>query len=122
MEQKGSTTIGLVEQPKQASPELNTPPVADQPKRMSAFDRKVAQLAAQRDAAEKAYQDELAKANKKHAVVYIRVSTTAQGNDDKYGPEVQRDAIIQYADQNGYMDLIIGFPPEESIAQQGAKC
>ena len=106
MEQKGSTTIGLVEQPKQASPELESPTAVGQTeskpaKRMSAFDRKVAQLAAQRDAAEKAYQAELAKANKKHAVGYIRVSTTAQGNDDKYGPEVQRDAIIQYADQNG---------------------
>ena len=109
MEQKGSTTFGIIGQAigedrtNPVSPELQTPPVADQPKRMSAFDRKVAQLAAERDAAERAYQAELAKANKKHAVGYIRVSTTAQGNDDKYGPEVQRDAIIKYADQNGYI-------------------
>ena len=106
MEQKGSTTIGLVEQPKQASPDLNTPPVAGKTvglkRKPTAFEQRVAELAAQRDAAEKAYQAELAKANKKHAVGYIRVSTTAQGNDDKYGPEVQRDAIIKYADQNGY--------------------
>ena len=119
MEQKGSTTFGIIgqaigedrtdhvqtapERTNTASPDLNTPPVAGKPKRMSAFDRRVEELAKQRDAAEKAYQAELAKANKKHAVGYIRVSTTAQGNDDKYGPEVQRDAIIEYADQNGYI-------------------
>ena len=118
MEQKGKTvgirrdepelngangTIGRTET---ASPDLNTPPVAGKTvglkRKPTAFEQRVAELAAQRDAAEKAYQTELAKANKKHAVGYIRVSTTAQGNDDKYGPEVQRDAIIKYADQNGY--------------------
>ena len=118
MEQKGSTTFGIIGQAigedrtdhvqtNPASPDLNTPPVAGKTvglkRKPTAFEQRVAELAAQRDAAEKAYQAELAKANKKHAVGYIRVSTTAQGNDDKYGPEVQRDAIIKYADQNGYI-------------------
>lgn len=38
----------------------------------------------------------------KKAIGYIRVSTTQQANDDKYGVEVQRKEILAYADRNGY--------------------
>lgn len=79
------------------------PKTVGRQKEPTELEKRVAQLAAQRDAAERAYQEELAKARRKHAVGYIRVSTTAQANDDKYGPEVQRDAIIAYADQNNFV-------------------
>ena len=38
----------------------------------------------------------------KNAIGYIRVSTEAQAGDDKYGIEVQKAAILKYADENGY--------------------
>lgn len=38
----------------------------------------------------------------KKAIGYIRVSTEEQSADDKYGVEVQRQAILSYADSNGY--------------------
>lgn len=40
-----------------------------------------------------------------NAIGYIRVSTEAQADDDKYGVEVQRSAITEYAKENGY-DII----------------
>lgn len=39
----------------------------------------------------------------KEAVGYIRVSTENQAQDDKYGIEAQRQGIIQYAKENGYI-------------------
>lgn len=38
----------------------------------------------------------------KKAIGYIRVSTEEQSADDKYGVEVQRQAILSYAGSNGY--------------------
>ena len=38
----------------------------------------------------------------KKAIGYIRVSTEEQSSDDKYGVEVQRQAILSYAGSNGY--------------------
>ena len=38
----------------------------------------------------------------KNAIGYIRVSTEEQGEDDKYGIDVQRKEILSYADANGY--------------------
>lgn len=40
--------------------------------------------------------------NLKKAIGYIRVSTTQQASDDKYGVEVQRKEILAYADRNNY--------------------
>lgn len=36
------------------------------------------------------------------AIGYIRVSTEAQAEDDKFGIDVQRSAIIEWAKENGY--------------------
>lgn len=38
----------------------------------------------------------------KKAIGYIRVSTEEQSADDKYGIEVQRQAILAYAADNDY--------------------
>lgn len=38
----------------------------------------------------------------KNAIGYIRVSTEQQANDDKYGVEVQKQAILLYANDHGY--------------------
>ena len=38
----------------------------------------------------------------KNAFGYIRVSTERQADDDKYGIEVQKQAILLYANDNGY--------------------
>lgn len=38
----------------------------------------------------------------KNAIGYIRVSTERQADDDKYGIEVQKQAILLYANDNGY--------------------
>lgn len=38
----------------------------------------------------------------KNAIGYIRVSTEQQANDDKYGIDVQKQAILLYANDNGY--------------------
>lgn len=38
----------------------------------------------------------------KNAVGYIRVSTEQQAEDDKYGIDVQKQAILLYANDNGY--------------------
>ena len=38
----------------------------------------------------------------KNAVGYIRVSTEEQGADDKFGIDVQKQAILLYANNNGY--------------------
>lgn len=38
----------------------------------------------------------------KNAIGYIRVSTEQQANDDKYGIEVQKQAILLYANDHGY--------------------
>ena len=38
----------------------------------------------------------------KQAIGYIRVSTEEQSADDKYGIEVQRQAILTYAAKNDY--------------------
>lgn len=38
----------------------------------------------------------------KNAVGYIRVSTEQQAKDDKYGIDVQKQAILLYANDNGY--------------------
>lgn len=38
----------------------------------------------------------------KNAIGYIRVSTEQQANDDKYGIDVQKQAILLYANTNGY--------------------
>lgn len=38
----------------------------------------------------------------KNAVGYIRVSTEQQAEDDKYGIDVQKQAILLYANNNGY--------------------
>jgi DNA invertase Pin-like site-specific DNA recombinase len=38
----------------------------------------------------------------KNAIGYIRVSTEQQAKDDKYGIEVQKQAILLYANENGY--------------------
>lgn len=38
----------------------------------------------------------------KNAIGYIRVSTVEQANDEKYGIDVQRREILDYADRNGY--------------------
>ena len=39
---------------------------------------------------------------KKKAIGYIRVSTEAQANDDKYGVDVQKHEIETYANEHGY--------------------
>ena len=38
----------------------------------------------------------------KNAVGYIRVSTEQQAQDDKFGIDVQKQAILLYANDNGY--------------------
>jgi DNA invertase Pin-like site-specific DNA recombinase len=38
----------------------------------------------------------------RNAVGYIRVSTTEQAKDDRYGIDVQKSAILEYANENGY--------------------
>ena len=38
----------------------------------------------------------------KNAIGYIRVSTEEQGADDKYGIDVQKQAILLYANEHGY--------------------
>lgn len=38
----------------------------------------------------------------KNAIGYIRVSTEQQAKDDKYGIDVQKQAILLYANENGY--------------------
>lgn len=38
----------------------------------------------------------------KNAIGYIRVSTEQQAEDDKYGIDVQKQAILLYANDNGY--------------------
>lgn len=38
----------------------------------------------------------------KNAIGYIRVSTEEQGADDKYGIDVQKQAILLYANERGY--------------------
>lgn len=38
----------------------------------------------------------------KDAIGYIRVSTEGQANEDKYGVDVQKSAITEYAAKNGY--------------------
>ena len=38
----------------------------------------------------------------KNAIGYIRVSTEQQAMDDKYGIDVQKQAILLYANNNGY--------------------
>lgn len=38
----------------------------------------------------------------KNAIGYIRVSTEQQGGDDRYGIDVQKQAILLYANSNGY--------------------
>lgn len=38
----------------------------------------------------------------KNAIGYVRVSTEQQANDDKYGVDVQKQAILLYANSNGY--------------------
>ena len=38
----------------------------------------------------------------KNAIGYIRVSTEQQADDDKYGIESQKQAILLYANNNGY--------------------
>lgn len=38
----------------------------------------------------------------KNAIGYLRVSTQGQGNDDKYGLEAQKEAILSYAHIHGY--------------------
>lgn len=38
----------------------------------------------------------------KNAIGYIRVSTEQQANDDKFGIDVQKQAILLYANTNGY--------------------
>lgn len=40
--------------------------------------------------------------NFKSAIGYIRVSTEKQANDDKYGIDVQKQAILLYANNNSY--------------------
>lgn len=38
----------------------------------------------------------------KNAIGYIRISTEQQGEEDKYGIEAQKQAILLYANENGY--------------------
>lgn len=38
----------------------------------------------------------------KNAIAYIRVSTEGQAEEDKFGKDAQRAAILDYADRNGY--------------------
>jgi len=38
----------------------------------------------------------------KNAIGYVRVSTEQQAKDDKYGIDVQKQAILLYANENGY--------------------
>lgn len=38
----------------------------------------------------------------KRAIGYLRVSTSEQSKDDKYGLEAQKEAIAKYAEANGY--------------------
>lgn len=38
----------------------------------------------------------------KNAIGYVRVSTEQQASDDKYGIDVQKQAILLYANENGY--------------------
>lgn len=38
----------------------------------------------------------------KQAIGYVRVSTEEQSADDKYGIEVQKQAILSYSHENGY--------------------
>ena len=38
----------------------------------------------------------------KNAIGYVRVSTEQQGADDRYGIDVQKQAILLYANSNGY--------------------
>lgn len=40
---------------------------------------------------------------RKSAIAYIRVSTDGQAQDDKFGRDAQRMAILDYADRNGYV-------------------
>lgn len=39
----------------------------------------------------------------KKAIGYIRVSTEGQAGDDKYGIDAQKEKILSYADQHGYV-------------------
>lgn len=41
--------------------------------------------------------------NMKNAIGYIRVSTTEQGEEDKYGIPAQKASILEYADREGYI-------------------
>ncbi|MBQ5902101.1 MAG: recombinase family protein, partial [Clostridia bacterium] len=38
----------------------------------------------------------------KNAIGYVRVSTEKQAGDDKYGIDIQKQAILLYANDNGY--------------------
>lgn len=38
----------------------------------------------------------------KNAIGYVRVSTEQQANDDKFGIDIQKQAILLYANNNGY--------------------
>jgi len=38
----------------------------------------------------------------KHAVGYVRVSTDKQSDEDKFGIPAQKEAILKYAEENGY--------------------
>lgn len=38
----------------------------------------------------------------KNAIGYIRVSTEQQAADDRFGVQSQKQAILLYANQNGY--------------------
>lgn len=52
---------------------------------------------------ESKYMRPVSKKPVKEAVGYIRVSTENQAQDDKYGVDAQRQSIIQYAKDNGYI-------------------
>lgn len=39
----------------------------------------------------------------KRAIGYLRVSTDGQAKDDKYGVDLQKETILKYADDNGYV-------------------
>lgn len=39
----------------------------------------------------------------KNAIGYVRVSTKGQAEDDKYGVDVQKREILEYADRHGYV-------------------
>ena len=54
----------------------------------------------------------------KNAIGYVRVSTEQQAKDDKFGIDVQKQAILLYANTNGYN--IVDWKIDEISGAKGA--